>query len=86
MLYEAPGVSTCDALINGSKADFKSVTSYKQILKRAKEAVNKQEAEKVLLELDMPPSEDVEKELDKVRKAGIKGLYYYKGVGKIHKL
>ena len=86
MIEEKTRESSHDAFVNGIKAEFKSVSSPKQILHHAKKATREQGAELVLFELNTERSVEVEKELDKVRRAGIKGLYYYKSDGKIRKL
>lgn len=85
MLEEVPRISSPDVLINGVPAELKSLTSYKQIVRRAKHAIEGQGAKIVLFELPLQ-SIEVEKELDKLRRQGINGFYYYKEEKKVHKL
>ena len=85
MLEEVPRISSPDVLINGVPAELKSLTSYKQIVRRAKHAIEEQGAKMVLFELPLQ-SIEVEKELDKLRRQGINGFYYYKEEKKVHKL
>ena len=84
MLEEVPRISSPDVLINGVPAELKSLTSYKQIVRRAKHAIEEQGAKMVLFELPLQ-SIEVEKELDKLRRQGMNGFYYYKEEKKVHK-
>ena len=69
---------------DGRPADFKSVKSYKKIVTRAKEATRDQGAVWVLFEFQFGKSTEVELELLKVRRMGIKFKYYYKGENIVH--
>ena len=84
-LEEKHGIPSHDINLNGTPAELKSVSSANHILRHAKKATQQQGAQAVVLEIE-ERSEFVEKELDKVRRLGIKGYYYYKGENKIHKL
>ena len=83
MNEEKTGIPTPDVLLDGRPADFKSVTSHNHIVKHAKRATRTQGAEFVLFEF-AKRSEKIEQELDKIRRAGIKVKYYYKGENIIH--
>ena len=84
ILQEKPGVSSPDVLLNGIKAELKSVTSYRTIVQRAKEATRKQGAEMVLFEFDTFGSNHIA-ELMKLKRKNIHGLFYVIGESKIRK-
>lgn len=85
MLEEVARVPSPDVMINNVPADLKSISSYKQVVKHAKHATRDQNAEIVLFEFHSH-SIGLEMELDKVRRLGIRGYYYYSDDGKVHKL
>lgn len=85
MLEERAGISSPDVNINGKLADLKSTKGAGNIVKYAHKAIKKQQAEILLFEFEQQ-SIEVEKELDKLRRKGINGFYYYKEEKKVHKL
>ena len=85
MLEEVAMVPSPDVMINDVPADLKSISSYKQVVKHAKHATRDQKAKIVLFEFHSR-SLELEMELDKVRRLGIRGYYYYSDDGKVHTL
>ncbi|MDD7557181.1 MAG: hypothetical protein PUJ69_00725 [Porphyromonas somerae] len=83
MLKEVTRVPSPDVLINGVKAELKSVESYKKIVKHAKKAIDKQKAEIVLFEFEKETTE-VYKELLKLKRENINAMYYFKDKNDIH--
>ena len=88
ILDEHPGISSpdvnvvssplsCHIVVNGKKADLKSVSSANNILKKARYAKERQKAELVLFEFTQhaPGIENALKETSE--KYGIHGFYYY---------
>ena len=84
MLKEVTRVPSPDVLINGVKAELKSVESYKKIVKHAKKAIGKQKAEIVLFEFEAFGSDHIG-ELMKLKAMNIHGLYYVMGESKIRR-
>lgn len=82
---EQPGVSSPDVLIDGKPADLKRVSNHNNIVKYAVKATQKQGAEIVLFQIDKE-TDEVHKELDKIRRKGIKVYYFFTGSSKVHKL
>ena len=82
MLMEVTRVPSPDVLINGVKAELKSVESYKKIVKHAKKAIDKQKAEIVLFEFETFGSDHIG-ELMKLKEMNIHGLYYVMGESRI---
>lgn len=77
MLKEVPGVSSPDAIIDGIKVDFKSLSSANNIERHAKDAIEKQGANEVWFEF--PTKNDkILSEIIKIRARGIHGRYYFK--------
>ena len=85
MLEEKPGVSSSDILINGIKADLKSTRSAANIVKYAKKAVQKQDAELVIFEFENE-TEEIYKQLQVLKSKDIKCKYYFQGRDKIYDL
>ena len=85
MLEEVPGVPSSDIRINNVLGDFKSTKGAGNIVKYAHKAVKVQGADVVLFEF-ANRSVKLEEELEKLRKEGVKGFYYYLNDGIIHKL
>lgn len=82
---ELPGVSSPDVLIDGKPADLKRISNHNNIVKYAVKATQKQGAEIVLFQIDKE-TDEVHKELDKIRRKGIKVYYFFTGGSKVHKL
>lgn len=85
LIEEKTRESSHDAFVNGIKAEFKSVSSPKQIVRHAKKATREQGAEVVLFEFEKE-SKELFAELESLKKLGIKAMYYFKGKWTIHKL
>ena len=83
MLKEVTRVPSPDVLINGVRAELKSVESYKKIVKHAKKAIDKQKAEMLLFEFEKETTE-IYKELLKLKRENIKAMYYFKGKNDIY--
>lgn len=66
------------------KADFKSVSSTKQIVRHAKRAIREQGAEIVLFEFNSFSSHHIE-EIEKRKNIGIHGLFYIRGTNRMRK-
>lgn len=77
-LAEVPGVSSPDVLIDGMPADLKRVSSHNNIVRHAIKAVRKQGAKEVLLQIDNM-TDDVRKELSKLKGIGIRAKYFVTG-------
>lgn len=82
LLDEITGISSPDAIFNGLKADFKSLSSHNNIIRDAKKAIYKQNADIVLFEFtnDTPK---IHLEILKLRKMNIKAYYYFTGKEKM---
>ena len=85
MLEEKAGISSPDVKINGKLADLKSTKGAGNIVKYAHKAIKQQKADIIIFEFEQQ-SIELEKELDKLRRQGINGFYYYKEEKKVHKL
>ena len=80
LLEEIPKISSPDAIINGKKVDFKSLSSANNIVRHAKEAIRKQGADFVYFEFDNNNKHLYLKELNVLSsKYNIHGKYYFKG-------
>lgn len=67
-----------DILMDGKKADLKSLKGASNIHREGKSAINDQKAEYVIFRFDSI-SPNVHKELNKLASDGIHGFYYQKG-------
>ena len=76
LLEEIPRIPSPDVKINGTLADLKRVSGHNNIVKNAKEAINKQGAKVVLFEIG-ENTKKVQEELDKLKRMGIKIHYYF---------
>lgn len=85
MLEEIPRVPSPDVTLDGVPAELKSVGSANNIVKYARRAVRVQGAKMVLFEIETRTGV-VEQELDKLRRGGINGFYYYRDERVIRKL
>lgn len=84
MVEELSGISSPDAIINGKKVDFKSLSSANNIVRHAKEAIIKQGADFVYFEFESGKKEKVLSELRVLSsKYKIHGKYYFKGENEI---
>ena len=84
LLEEIAGVSSCDAIVNGKKVDFKSLSSANNIVRHAKEAIKKQGADFVYFEFENREKYKFLKELNVLSsKYNIHGKYYFKGENEI---
>lgn len=84
LLEEIPKISSPDAIINGKKVDFKSLSSANNIVRHAKEAIRKQGADFVYFEFETGKKEKVLSELRVLSsKYKIHGKYYFKGENEI---
>lgn len=85
-LAEQAGISSPDILIDGLKADLKRVSSHNNVVKYARKAIEKQEAECVLFQIDSM-TEQMRNELHALKRRNIKVLYFVTGEEKqIHTL
>lgn len=83
---ETPGVSSPDVTIDGKPADLKRLSSHNNIVRHAVKAVRKQGAKEVLLQIDNM-TDDVRRELSKLKKIGIRAKFFVTGEDKaIHSL
>lgn len=84
LLEEIPGISSPDAIINGKKVDFKSLSSANNIIRHAKETVRRQGADFVYFEFENKEKHKFLKELNVLSsKYNIHGKYYFKGEDEI---
>ena len=74
--FTPKGAGTHDVFINGVPADIKQLSSHNNIARHAKEAVRKQGAKVVLIELSKRTPE-IQKEIEKLSRNGIHGKYFY---------
>lgn len=81
ILEEIPGVSSPDAIIDGIKVDFKSLSSANNIERHAKDAIFKQGADEVWFEFTQKNGEILNK-IEVLQEKGIHGRYYFKGENK----
>lgn len=79
----APEGAGYDGLLNGKRADLKSLTSWKQICRKGKYAVREQGAEIVLFEFD-GMTDEYFNELRKLAAKGIHGKYYDRRDSVVH--
>lgn len=84
-LSELPGISSCDARINGVLADFKSLSNHNNIKRHFKDAAGKQGANIVVFEFTQE-SGKIYDELRKLKKYNVDVLYYFSGKDKVYKL
>ncbi len=77
-LYEKYGISSCDILIDGIKADLKSTASAGDLVKNVKHAFEKQGAKIAILEIKNNSPKMREKIRELTRK-GFHGKYYFFG-------
>lgn len=84
-LAEKPGISSPDVMIDGKKADLKRVANANNIVKYAKKAVEKQGAEVVLFQVD-EVSHTMHNEFNKLKKKGIKCLWFDTIKRKVHRI
>jgi hypothetical protein len=78
LLEEKSGLSSCDAIIDGKKVDFKSLSSSNNIIRHAKKAIRGQGADFVYFEFTKKSYEIIEK-INQLKNIGIHGKYYFKG-------
>jgi hypothetical protein len=84
LIEELSGISSPDAIINGKKVDFKSLSSANNIVRHAKEAIKKQGADMVYFEFDNNNKTLILNEINKLSlKYNIHGKYYFKGKNEI---
>lgn len=83
LVKEKTGVPTPDAIIDGKKVDFKSLSSANNIIRHAKEAIRKQGADEVWFEFTTKNSE-ITKEIQNLTRMGIHGKYYFRGEGTVY--
>ena len=76
MLKEDVRVSSPDILLDGAAAELKKLSSHNNIVKEAKDAIRKKNAEIVVFEFAQN-TDDIWRELDKLRKLGVKCLVYF---------
>lgn len=69
---------TYDILLDGHKADLKSLKGANNILREASKATKKQGAEKVVFRFDKITAE-VKQKIEALKQKGIHGYYYGKG-------
>lgn len=72
-----------DILLNGKKAELKSLKGASNIGREGKGAIKKQKADYVVFEFDKIDA-DVHKQLNLLSSNGIHGYYYKKGDGGLH--
>ncbi len=83
MLEEEPGVSSCDILLDGKRADLKSINKASNIHRHAKKAIHKQGAELIVFEFSQW-GDNFQKEINILMHKGIHGYYCIKGSDKLH--
>lgn len=81
MLNEVPGISSPDALIDGLKVDFKSLSNANNIKRHAKDAIFRQGADEVWFEFTTK-SDRIISTLNDLTNKGIHGRYYFLGENK----
>ena len=78
LLKEEPGISSCDAICDNKKVDFKSLSSPNNSVRHAKNAIFKQGADEVWFEFTVKNKEIIN-EIKKLSKKNIHGRYYFIG-------
>lgn len=76
-MNEVPGVSSCDVLTDGVKADFKSLSSANNIISQASRAIKKQGSKLVLFEFTTNKNYEIIQNIKIISEKGIKGKYYF---------
>lgn len=84
MLDEITGISSPDGTLNSIAIDFKQLKSHNNILRHAKKATKQQGAEIVLFEFT-EETEKIHRELLKLKKIGIKAMYYFTDTKNVYK-
>jgi len=83
LLKEIPRIPSPDAKINGILTEFKSLSSHNNIVKEAKDAVQKKGAEIVLFEFEKE-TEKIYKQILVLQKIGIHGKFYFANKNSIY--
>src|SRR5690606_33735568 len=84
MLEEVPGRPSVDIRFNGIPADLKKTGSHNNIVKEAKDAIRKKNAEIVVFEFTKE-TPAIYAEIERLKQMNIKALYYFTGRDKIHR-
>ena len=83
IVFNETGTGTHDVFIDGIAADLKRLEGHNNIVRRAKKAVNLQDARWVLFEFTQE-TEEIHREIEKLKAKDIHGKYFFSRNGIIY--
>ena len=83
IMFTEDGADNHDVFIDGVTADLKRLSKHINIVKNAKHAVNKQNAQLVLFEFTRE-TQEIHNKIEELKRKGYRGKYFFSGNDSVH--